>query len=120
MPAWGFEYSTVAFQWLKQTSKGNPASVMGYYFMNSVELCLLGVRGKPTKIHAGLRTKIHSLVEEVRVRHSQKPEEVPRRIEIAFPRVKRLELFARSEREGWDVWGNEVECSNSHLRRILG
>lgn len=28
-------------------------------------------------------------------------------------KVKRIELFARESREGWDVWGNEVssgEC----------
>ena len=25
--------------------------------------------------------------------------------------VPRIELFARQSPEGWDVWGNEVECS---------
>ena len=25
--------------------------------------------------------------------------------------LPRVELFARQSPEGWDVWGNEVECS---------
>ena len=25
--------------------------------------------------------------------------------------LPRIELFARQSPEGWDVWGNEVECS---------
>ena len=24
--------------------------------------------------------------------------------------LPRIELFARQKTEGWDVWGNEVEC----------
>jgi len=25
--------------------------------------------------------------------------------------LPRIELFARQSPDGWDVWGNEVECS---------
>ena len=45
----------------------------------------------------------------IRQRHSQKPAEARLRVEQMFPAFsKRLELFAREESEGWDVWGNEV------------
>ena len=117
LPAWGFSYKTVAFQWLKLTSKGNPVKVMGYYFFNSTEICLFGVRGKLSGIHAGLSTKVDSLIMEERIRHSQKPKEAAARIERLFPKARKLEMFARSPRPGWDVWGNEVECSSK--TRIL-
>lgn len=29
-------------------------------------------------------------------------------LERLFPGVPQLELFARRERPGWDVWGNEL------------
>ena len=47
MKSWGFTYKTVVFDWLKVDSKGKPAFGMGFYSRSSIELCLLGVRGKP-------------------------------------------------------------------------
>lgn len=29
-------------------------------------------------------------------------------IELMYPNTKKIELFARRSREGWDVWGNET------------
>ena len=46
-----------------------------------------------------------------RTKHSRKPDEVRKRIELLFGDVPRLEMFARSPSEGWDVFGNEVENS---------
>ena len=42
--------------------------------------------------------------------HSKKPEFFQDLIETVSD-APRLEMFARREREGWDVWGNEVESS---------
>jgi MT-A70 len=39
--------------------------------------------------------------------HSEKPEEVRRRIERLFPGPY-LELFARKPVDGWAMWGNEI------------
>ena len=41
-------------------------------------------------------------------KHSQKPECAYRMIESLFPKAEKLELFARTERAGWDAWGNEI------------
>jgi len=30
-------------------------------------------------------------------------------IESLYPNLSKIELFARSRREGWKVWGNEVD-----------
>jgi N6-adenosine-specific RNA methylase IME4 len=51
---------------------------------------------------------VQQLVEVVRKRHSEKPEEVRRRIEQLFGDAPKIELFARERAEGWDYWGNEV------------
>lgn len=29
-------------------------------------------------------------------------------LENMFPNAKKLEMFARIERDGWDTWGNQV------------
>lgn len=101
---------TVAFNWLKLTVNDKPAKVMGRYFFNAQELCLFGVRGRVTRIHAGHSTKVDTLILERRVRHSQKPQEARERIVRMFPNVRRLELFARQAADGFDAWGNEVSC----------
>ena len=59
-------------------------------------------------IHAAdMDNGVDSVVEAPRSRHSVKPEEAYSRIERVSP-GPRLEMFARAERPGWDVWGNEV------------
>jgi N6-adenosine-specific RNA methylase IME4 len=103
MKAWGFEYKTIAFIWDKQ--KTNP----GYYTLSRCEICLVGKRGL-FPANRGSR-KEQQFLSEMRREHSQKPDEVRLRIERMFPNSKKLELFAREKREGWDVFGNEVEGS---------
>jgi len=41
--------------------------------------------------------------------HSVKPKMFQNMIVDVSGDVPRIELFARRKREGWDVWGNEVE-----------
>jgi N6-adenosine-specific RNA methylase IME4 len=41
-------------------------------------------------------------------KHSEKPFVFVEMIEEMFPTARPLEMFARGEREGWDVWGNEA------------
>jgi N6-adenosine-specific RNA methylase IME4 len=103
MDAWGFKYKTVAFVWYKE--KTNP----GYYTMSQCELCLVGLKGVIPKPR-GTRNE-RQFLSELRQRHSQKPNEIRTRIERMFPSQKKLEMFAREAKEGWDVFGNEVEGS---------
>ena len=99
--AWGFAWATVAFVWDKV--RVNP----GFYTMSQCELCLVFKRGK-IPAPRGARN-IRQMVVSKRGRHSEKPEEVRTRIEEMFPLQLKLELFARVNPPGWDVWGNEVE-----------
>ena len=99
--AWGFRWATVAFVWDK--CRVNP----GAYTMSQCELCLVFKRGKIPKPR-GARN-IRQLVKAERTHHSQKPEEVQRRIEAMFPEQSKLELFARNVVQGWDAWGLEIQ-----------
>ena len=51
---------------------------------------------------------IHSVFIEQVTEHSKKPDIAYQIIEALYPNVKRIELFARSKRFGWDAWGDEV------------
>ena len=106
MQAWGFTYKTVAFCWSKITKNKKPVYNLGRWTMGNVELCLLGVRGKPNKFRVDKSVK--QLVVAERTVHSKKPDEVRERITQAFGNLPRIELFARQHVDGWDCWGDEV------------
>lgn len=95
--AWGFEYKTVAFIWVK------PQMGLGYWTRKEAEMCLLGTRGKPKRIGRGVRQVIHAPRRE----HSRKPDEIYSRIE-ALVGGPFLEMFARQQWPGWATMGNET------------
>lgn len=100
---WGFEYKTVAFVWDKQ--KFNPGS----YTLGATEQVLVFKKkgGKIPKPR-GTRNERQFLSEQRR-EHSRKPNEIRNRIERMHPTQSKLEMFARTSTEGWDVWGNETD-----------
>lgn len=102
--AWGFEYKTVAFVWVKE-NKVSPGLFMGmgYWTRTNAEICLLGTKGSPRRLSGGVRQVIVSPRRE----HSRKPDEQYERIRALVPGPY-VELFARFIRPGWDCWGNEV------------
>ena len=99
--AWGFAWATVAFVWDKR--RVNP----GFYTMSQCELCLVFKRGRIPGPR-GARN-MRQLVAAERGAHSQKPNEVRRRIEAMFPALRKIELFARGRgAPGWAAWGLEA------------
>lgn len=115
--AWGFEYRTT-LTWVKSTKAGEVnRGGMGWYFRGATEHILYATRGK-ARIPSGLRQPNVIVTEEDDVfgaaffdqkgRHSAKPHSFYEMIDTILPEGKRLEMFAREQREGWDVWGNEV------------
>jgi N6-adenosine-specific RNA methylase IME4 len=117
--AWGFEYKTVVFHWAK-TNQKSPGFFfgLGYYTRANVEQCLLFTRRKDSLIRkirgGGLKVVDHSvprLIVSPIGRHSEKPDEARIRLERLFGDVRRVELFARSRRPGWEAFGNQVEGS---------
>jgi N6-adenosine-specific RNA methylase IME4 len=118
--AWGFEYKTCAFDWVKRSPVAD-----GWHFgmgqaatrANS-EPCLFFSRGNPKRLDAGISQIVSldtpdalqngqmALIQRV-TRHSAKPEMVYSRIEHLFAGPF-LRLFARDARPGWTSLGNEL------------
>lgn len=105
MDAWGFQYKTCAFSWMKQNKKSAGLFTgLGYWTRANSEICLLGTRGKPKRLNRDVKQAILSPLRE----HSRKPDEIRGRIErlVSGPYI---ELFGRTTYPGWDVWGKDTE-----------
>ena len=79
---------------------------LGFWTRANAEICILATKGKPKRISAKVHQVIISPVEE----HSKKPDETRKRIVELLGDIPRVELFARQKVNGWDSWGNEVNC----------
>jgi N6-adenosine-specific RNA methylase IME4 len=105
MKSWGFEFKSDLITWEKTTASGTPAFGTGYYTRKSTEQLLYATRGR------GLRRidrGVPQCIRAPRQEHSRKPDEVFDALERLFGPVRRLELFARTRRPGWEAWGNEI------------
>lgn len=105
--AWGFEYRTVAFTWVKFNKNNMGFFIgLGYWTRSNAEICLLATKGKIKRINQD----VPQIIATARQKHSTKPNSIVReRITRLFGDLPRIELFAREKVEGWDCWGNEVE-----------
>jgi len=103
--SWGFEYKTIAFNWVKlNQSNALPFMGMGKYTRSNCELCLVATRGKPKRLNAD----VHQTLFAYRKEHSRKPTEQYERIQALY-RGPYIELFCRgSPHPGWDGWGNQA------------
>lgn len=118
--AWGFEYKTVGFVWVKTnrntateqfsflpTDSFDSFWGMGMWTRSNTEVCLIATKGKPNRRSAS----VHQLIYSPLQKHSKKPDEVRERIIELMGDLPRVELFARQKTDGWDVWGNQVEST---------
>ena len=80
---------------------------MGNWTRANPECCLFAIRGKPKRVSASVRQLIYAQHRG----HSVKPDEARTRLVDLMGDIPRVELFARQQTAGWDVWGNEVEGS---------
>lgn len=105
--AWGFEYKTVAFVWLKLNKSGKGWFYgLGFWTRGNAEICLLATKGHPKRKSA----RVHQFIISPLRGHSQKPDETRDKIIELVGDLPRVELFAREKTDGWDAWGNEVDC----------
>lgn len=96
--SWGFRYKS-SFVWDKIRHN------MGHYNSVRHEFLLVCTRGSCQPDEPKLFDSVQSIE---RTTHSRKPEEFRAIIDTIYPRGRRIELFARTAAQGWDVWGNEV------------
>ena len=113
MKSWGFTPKTCAFVWIKYHKNLKPFMGMGRWTRANSELCILGTKGKPQRVSAGVRQLVETIekpeiIQSVPERHSKKPDIVRDRIVELCGDVSRIELFARQRINNWDAWGNEI------------
>jgi len=113
MEAWGFRYNSLAFVWNKisKYKEGVVRTTLTPFTRRSCEYGALGTRGKVRHMVQDHTVKQYLPYASQTRRHSAKPPETAQRIVQLCGDLPRIELFARSQTEGWDVWGNEVENS---------
>jgi N6-adenosine-specific RNA methylase IME4 len=110
MDAWGFQY-LAPVHWIKPSGQGN-------YFIHRTQTLLFGYKRRCIFPAARYRPNIITTGDPIA--HSAKPDQTYRYIEDISP-GPRLEVFARPwtplfpKREGWDVWGNEVDSDVDFL-----
>lgn len=106
MKAWGFEYKTNII-WEKVRKDGMPdGRGVGFYFRNVTEMLLFGVKGDKNRTLDAGRSQVN-LIRAMKREHSRKPDEFIPLIESCSS-APFLELFARGNREGWDMWGDQA------------
>lgn len=106
MKAWGFEYKTNLI-WEKVRKDGQPdGRGVGFYFRNVTEILLFGIKGDKNRTLDPGRSQVN-ILRSIKREHSRKPDEFVKIIEACSPGPY-IELFARGDREGWDMWGNQA------------
>ncbi len=103
MARWGFEYKTMGY-WSKfnfETQKQHFGP--GYRLRGAGEPFLIGTIGRPdtTPIRSSILAPLTGV-------HSQKPPKAYDEAEKMMPGAKRIELFSRLNRPGWDAMGDEA------------
>ncbi|EHL24144.1 MT-A70 family protein [Acidovorax sp. NO-1] len=104
MEGWGFKFLT-NWVWHKTGPRLNCGG--GTATMHH-ELLLVGTRGAGVLI-ADTKARAPSVFKARVGKHSAKPVVVHQRLETLYPDVSRIELFSRTDRTGWTIFGNEVE-----------
>jgi len=97
LDVWGFNYKATIV-WDKDKMG------MGRTIRLQCEFCLLAIKGSPVLSGSSER----DIIREPRREHSRKPEAFYTMVE-RMTMGRRLDYFARSKRENWDVYGAETE-----------
>lgn len=115
MKAWGFHHKQV-FVWVKLKKKyheepdWNEATRvgMGRLFRQSHEIALIGTSGKSVYPWLDDHSQ-RSVAFDLNAGHSTKPPTLQNRLDIMFPDVEKLEMFARRPRKGWLCAGDGID-----------
>ncbi len=97
LEAWGFTPKT-ALTW------GKDRMGLGDWLRGQTEHCILAIRGRPVVTLTNQTTLLHGPLRE----HSRKPDEFYALVE-SLCHGRKLEMFARARRRGWDAHGAETE-----------
>jgi N6-adenosine-specific RNA methylase IME4 len=118
--AWGFDHKTI-ITWVKVTDEPhslpherdhsvevNERIGMGHYLRNVSEHMLFCAKGNLSTA----QNNVPNVFFAERGEHSAKPDKAYRLAEVLSP-APRLDMFSRSKRKGWQVWGDETPPETS-------
>jgi N6-adenosine-specific RNA methylase IME4 len=105
---WSFKYKTKGFTWIKINKNGSPRINPGYYTASNSEDCIIAIKGKNNGRFTPHVKMINQVIFESLREHSRKPDSVRHYIELMYPELSKIELFARQKFDNWDSWGNEI------------
>lgn len=114
MRAWGFIPKTLAFIWVKRSSKqGKIDWGNGSWTRANTEPCFLATRGAPKRVDAGVHQYLEDfepeeVLDAARGRHSAKPTVVREKILKLMGDVPAIELFARERVPEFNCWGDQA------------
>ncbi len=109
--AWGLTPRGVAFVWVKTQKDGTPIGAQGVrpsITKPTTEFVLAASRVKKGRPMPLASEAVPQVVLAPRGAHSAKPDEVQDRIEQMYPNAAKLEVFARRQRPGWDIFGDQI------------
>lgn len=113
MNSWGFFYRGVAFVWVKTRKDGGIISGQGVrpsFVKPTTEFVLVGSTQKAGRPLRLLDESIGQVILAPRGAHSEKPDEVRRRIDAMYgDEYTKLELFGRKQVDGWTVVGDAID-----------
>ena len=102
---WGFTYKSGG-AWHKRRWG------TGYIWRSVCEPVLIGTRGAPGLHGSAIANHFSELARE----HSRKPDVSYAMAEQMMPNARRVSLFERPHRAGWDVWGDGVGVAPGRQR----
>lgn len=98
---WGLEYAS--WKAWKKDRLGT-----GYWVQSDAEILLIFKRGRPKPPPRGRQGRTIFGGAPVEKRHSSKPVCVHEWVESFYPQSRKIELFARLARTGWETYGDEL------------
>ena len=134
LEGWGFDYVTMAV-WTKHC-RGDVSKDrlgVGYWFRSNAEPVLVGRCGKKPATRRtnasnhltddcvpGGQLDLLGHMRSEQLGHSKKPDMLHLIVERTWPELKKAELFARENREGWDCWGDQCPDNAPELLDAFG
>lgn len=112
LKSWKLYFRGMAFVWVKARKDGRPIGAQGIrpsIIKPTAEYVIAAskvAKGRPLKL---FNEGVPNVILAPKREHSQKPTEVQAHIESMYPAARRLEMFARASRPGWEAWGNETD-----------
>lgn len=104
LEGWGFHH-LLTMGWIKEYGRSNGMPLFGFRW--NLEFILVGVRGKIDVLPK--QKLILTGFNATNEGHSIKPDKFYEMIEHLG--CDKIDIFARKQREGWDVWGDEVDSN---------